>query len=146
MLNYDTEKKHDYYDAIMKSLDEYSYRNKRYNIEFAIAIGLCNVNVDFKDFIKNKRKTDTLIPLEENMCCLVLDCAPAESAVKATSNMQVSFHDKYSERQLFTGVVSSKDYDSDQTMVDSLFDILEYSIANNMEGLIADVHNMGHSL
>ncbi len=145
MLNYIKENKRDYYDAIVKNLDEYSYRNKRYHIEFSIAISLCDVDVDFKDFMDNTRKTDTLIPLEKNLCCLVLDCAPADSALKAAENMQAKFHKKYFDKKLYTAVVSSKNYDSDKIMVESLFDMLDYSIEHNIENPIADTDHIKHS-
>lgn len=145
MLNYIKENKHKYYDAIIKNLDEYSYRNKRYHIEFSIAVTLCDVEVDFKDFIDNKRKTDTLIPLEKNLCCLILDCAPSKSALKAAENMQAEFRKKYFDKKLYTAVVSSKNYDSDKMMLESLFDILEYSIEHNIENPLDDIHHMSHS-
>lgn len=145
MQNLTQDNRQKYSRVIMDSLDDYSYRSKRYHIDFSLAIGLCNVNVDFNDLISKKRKTDKLIMLEENLCCVVLDCAPADCAVKATSNLQNGFKIKYSNNELYTGVVTSRDYDSDKNMVESLFDVLDYSITHDMKGLIADKNHMGHS-
>lgn len=145
MINITKNNREKYHKEIMKKLSDYSYRSKRYHIDFSITIGFSDKNVDFDELINKNRKTDTLIPLEENLCCVVLDCAPTESAIKATSNMQKGFKKLHSDKKLFTGVVTSKDYDNDKLMVNSLFDVLEYSVANNMNGLIADVHNMRHS-
>lgn len=127
-----------YFETIASSLEEYSYRNKRYHVDFAIALGLCKENVNFGEFIKSQRKTDELILLEDNLCCAIFDSAPTKSAIKATSNMLTKFKNKNSDKQLYTGVVSSKDYESDKTMLNSLFDILEYSINNNMPDVIMD--------
>ncbi|MCK4737998.1 MAG: hypothetical protein KAT10_05490 [Sulfurimonas sp.] len=142
MLNIVKNNRQNYLETIINSLDNYSYRNKRYQIDFAIAIGLCKESVDFSEFIKNKRKTDELILLEDNLCCAIFDCAPAKSAIIATSNMLSEFQNKNSDKQIYTSMVNSRDYDSDKMMIDSLFDILEYSVDNDIHGVVTNKEQM----
>ena len=142
MLNLVRNNRQNYLETIISSLNDYSYRNKRYQIDFAIAIGLCEESVDFSEFIENKRKTDKLILLEDNLCCAIFDCAPAESAIKATSNMLSEFQNKNSDKQIYTSIVNSRDYDSDKMMIDSLFDILEYSVDNDIHGVVTNKEQM----
>lgn len=127
-----------YLETIVEGLKDYSYRNKRYQVDFAVGIGLCEKSVDFSEFVKNKRKTDELILLEDNMCCAIFDCAPAESAIMASSNMLVEFKNRNPDKHIYTSVVSSKDYDGDRIMINSLFDILEYAVENNMPDVVMD--------
>jgi hypothetical protein len=65
------------------------------------------------------------------MCCAIFDSAPAKPAAIATSHMLSEFQNKNSDKEIYVRVVNSRDYDSDKIMLNSLFDILEYSIANN---------------
>jgi hypothetical protein len=44
-----------YLENIVDSLKNYSYRSKRYQVNFAVAIGLCTESVDFSEFIENKK-------------------------------------------------------------------------------------------
>ncbi|MCK4874421.1 MAG: hypothetical protein KAR81_00940 [Sulfurimonas sp.] len=138
MLNLVRNNRQNYLETIISSLNDYSYRNKRYQIDFAIAIGLCKDTVDFSEFIENKRKTDKLILLEDNLCCAIFDCAPAKSAAIATSHMLSEFQNKNSDKQIYVGVVNSRDYDNDKIMLNSLFDILEYSVDNDMCGVVTN--------
>lgn len=130
MHNFTQKNRQKYQKAIVNNLDDYLYRSKRYHVDFSLAIAFCNTKVDFNNLISRKRKTDKLIVLEDNLCCIVLDCAPADCAAKAASNLQNDFKKKYSDKELFTCVVTSKDYENGNSMVNSLLDILEHSISN----------------
>ncbi|QOY53991.1 hypothetical protein HUE87_08805 [Candidatus Sulfurimonas marisnigri] len=146
MLNKVKNSRQQYHEKIISNLQDYSYRNKRYSIEFALAFGLCDDSNDFYDFVNSKRKTDKVIALEDNLCCVIIDCVSKEDAIKATSNLVHGFKSKKSKETLYSGVVSSIDYENDANIVASLLDILEYSISNDMKGLITDKDYMGHSV
>jgi len=143
MINVVKNNRQKYLQEIISHLDDYSYRSKRYNIEFSLAIGLCNESIDLTTFINFKRKTDTFITLETNLCCIVLDCTAADSAIKTASNLLSVFQSKYFNKELFTAVVTSKDYDDNNNrMINDLFDILDYSVSNNMDNLVLDQSQM----
>ena len=127
-----------YLDKIISNLDEYLYRSKRYNFEFSLALGLADEKMNLENFSEMKRKTDAYIHLEDNLYCIVLDGTSADTAIKATSNLQTMFQRKYFNVQLFISVVSSSEYNNEYVMVNSLFDIMEYSINNNMDNLVMD--------
>ncbi len=131
-----------YYKEILDNLDEYAYRDKRYHINFSLAIGLSDETIDLSEFKNSKRKTDKFISLEKNLYCIVLDCTNDNSEIKATLNLQHEFQEKHFGKKLFIGVVCSKDYDNENNMINSLFDILEYSIDNNMNGIVVDKSQM----
>jgi hypothetical protein len=118
------------------------YRNKRYNLDFSLAIGLSYDQINLEKFIDSKRKTDNFIHLEDYLYCMVLDGASYESAIKATSNLQTQFQTQYFNKKLYIAVVASSEFDNENIMVNSLFDILEYSISHNMDNMVIDKSQM----
>ena len=132
------EKRKIYLDKIIAELDQYLYRCKRYNFEFSLALGLSDERVNLENFTHKKRKTDAFIHLEDNLYCIVLDGTNSDSAIKATSNLQTLFQRTYFDVKLYVSVVTSTEYNSEYVMVNSLFDILEYSINHNMDNQVMD--------
>jgi len=132
------EKRKIYLDKIISNLNEYSYRSKRYNFEFSLALGLADEKINLEKFAEMKRMTDTYIHLENNLYCIILDGTSADTAIKATSNLQTMFQRQYFNVKLFISVVSSSEYNSEYVMVNSLFDIIEYAINNNMDNQVMD--------
>ncbi len=131
-----------YCTAIMKRLEDYNYRHERYNFNFSLAIGLSSDGIDLRGFDSFKRQTDEFIILEEHLCCVVLDGSDTEDAIKATSNIQTQFETNYFNKKLFVVVTSSHDYDNKVSMLNSLFDILEYAITHDMDSMILDKSQM----
>ena len=95
-------------------------------------------NMNLEGFVDSKRKTDNFIHLENHLYCVVLDGADYDASIKATSNLQTQFQTKYFDKKLYVAVVTAKEYDSDTVMVNSLFNILEYSVSNNMDNMLID--------
>ena len=131
-----------YVEKIVSSLDEFSYRKARYSLNFSLAVGLVNEEISLENFIDLKRKTDDYIHLENNLYCIVLDGADYDAAIKATSNLQTQFQSNYFDKKLFIAVISSDECDNDKTMVNQLFDILEYSVSHKMDGMVIDKYQM----
>lgn len=134
-----------YNKIITEAADDFAYRRKRYAINYSIAIGLCDSKINLKDFILSKRQTDIVIPLEKNLYCVVFDATPMKYAIHAISNLKVKFKKEYGDEHIYISALNSKDYYNEDEMINSLFEILEYSILNDMEGLVTDTHKMGHS-
>ena len=134
-----------YFKIIMKEVDDFAYRRKRYAINYSVAIGLCDSKINLKDFIYSKRQTDIVIPLEDNLYCIVFDATPMKYTIQAVSNLKVRFKEHFGKEHIYISAVSSKDYYNEDEMISSLFEILEYSMKHDMEGLVTDINEMGHS-
>lgn len=128
MLNFEKNNRQKYLEDIISNLEEYAYRSKRYHVNFAIALGFCNREVNLSDFIGIKRKTDKYISLEKNLCCVVFDCIDSQTSIRAAENLQSQLQSNCLERELFLGVVTSLEYESPAKMANFLFDMLEKSL------------------
>lgn len=142
MINLIKNNRRNYHQKIIDKLGDYAYRMKRYDLDFSVAIGFSEDEVNLAEFISIKRRTDEFIVLEDNLCCIILDGADSNSAIKAASNLQTEFQHRHFNTKLFVSVVTAKDYDNDAVMINSLFDILEYSILNNMDNMVIDNHQI----
>ena len=131
-------KRQDYHKNIKSALEHYAYRGDRYDIDFSVAIGLSDNDIDLRPFSSYTRKSDAFLILEKNLCCVVLDCTPAGGGMKAAENMLVGFQQRFFGRSLYSSVVWYREYRDVNKMVHHLFDILEYSISNNMDNMVVD--------
>lgn len=137
------ENRQKYHNIISKAIEDNLYRKERYNLEFSLAVAVCDEDISLHGFEKFTRRTDKFIVLEDYMSCVMLEGVTANSAIKATSNLQTIFQSRYFSKELFIGMVSSSDYDYDETgynMVKSLLDILEHSLSNNLNHEIVDYY------
>lgn len=130
MSRFEKENRQKYFNEIVSNLDEYSYRNKRYNINFAIALGFCTKDVNLGDLVDVKRRTDKYIPLENNLCCVVFDCIDSESSLKAAQNLKAEVEKSCLNEDFFMRVATSVEHESTLKMANSLFDNLELFLAN----------------
>ena len=130
MLTEIQEKRSDYVKKIINTLDEYSYRSKRYHINFALAIVYCKKDIALGEIIDVKRKTDRYIPLDKNLSCIVFDCIDSESSKKAASNLQKQVKQSCLDDELYMEVITSMDYESASKMTNYLFDTLEEFLYN----------------
>ncbi len=142
MIDFIQNNRSKYHEIIIDALVDYSYRMKRYDLNYSVAVGYSEPGANLAEFIKMKRQTDTFIVLEDNLCCIIFDGANSDSAIKAASNMQTSFQHKYFNIKLFVSIVTGQDYYNDTVMVHSLFDVLEYSLLNNMDNIVMDSHQL----
>ncbi|MDQ1263946.1 MAG: hypothetical protein QG559_947 [Campylobacterota bacterium] len=119
-----------YYKNIKPVVADYAYRGKRYHIDFALAIGFCDKNINLCDFIQIKRKTDKVIPLENNLCCIIFDCVDAKRVESATQNLKKQMNTKCNTEEFFIEVVTFSEYENDLKMFNYLFDDLEHFLLN----------------
>ena len=137
--------KEKYYDIIVKAVDDFSYRRKRYAINYSVVIGYCPAKIDMSDFIYSKRQTDIVIKLEDNLYCVVFDATPMKYAIQAIANLKVRFKKEHRHELIYLSAINTKDYFNEDEMINGLFEILEYSVVNDMDGLVTDTNGMGHS-
>jgi hypothetical protein len=125
MSNFEKDNRQKYLNEIISNLDEYSYRNKRYHINYAIALCFCTKDININELVKIKRKTDRYITLESNLCCVVFDCIDAESSKKATQNLKTEVEENCAGEDFFVHVATSLEYESPLKLTNSLFGKLE---------------------
>ncbi len=131
-----------YLEIIQDRIEAFLYRSERYDLNFSLAIGYCSNDVDLSGFGQYIRSTDEFIILEKNICCIVLDCAPAGSGVKAATNMLSNFQHNYFGKTLYSSVVCSEDHNNSTQLINQLFDVLSYSISHNMDNMVVDPQQM----
>lgn len=149
MLKIIKEHRKQYHKKILNNLDDYIYRKERYNLDFSIAIGICDTTVDMSGFNKYIRKTDCFIVLENYLCIVIFDGISIDNAIKAASNLQTKFQSENFGKQLFVGVADPNDYHNDDygfKMVHSLFDILEHAISHNNEHEVVDYAQLFYTI
>jgi len=134
-----------YHNIISDNIKDSLYRKERYQLDFALAIAICDEDICMRDFTEHIRQTDKFIVLEGHLCSVLLEGITNNTAIKATSNLQTIFQNRYFGKRLFISVVSSTDYNYDKygyKMITSLLDALEYSIVNNMSHEVVDHYQM----
>ena len=127
-----------YHKNIKEAVEHYAYRGDRYNINFSIAIGVSDEDIDLSSFSEFTRKSDAFLILEKNICCIILDCTPPGGGMKAAGNMLTGFQQRFFGRSLYSSVVCYSDYQDINKMVNHLFDVLEFAIDHNMDNLVVD--------
>lgn len=122
MLDFDDETKKRYTRQILEALDTYSYRYKRYNIHFAVALCYCKKDLVLGELETFKRKTDTFLSLEENLASLVFDCIDHNASLQTSQKLENWLEEKCAEGESFMRVFCTLEYESASKVVDALFD------------------------
>lgn len=121
-----------YYDTIKEVVSDYVYRGKRYNVDFALSLGFCNKkDVVMSDCIEIKRKTDRLIHLEENLCCMLFDCVDKERVKTAVLGIKNQIEQICNAEKIFVEVVTFSEYENDYKMLNALLEKLDNFLLNN---------------
>ncbi len=128
--------------TISSRIENYDYRARRYKQSYALAIGYTEDGIDISNFSEYTRQTDFFIELDKNLCCVVFDNANISSGIKASTNMLVGFQQGNFGKIMYTSVVCSDQHEKSSTLIHELFDVLEYSILNNMNNMVVDAQQM----
>ena len=131
-----------YHKIIADYIDDYTYRSDRYDADYSVAVILCDSDIHLGNFLQHIRQTDKFIILEKNLCCIILDSSPSDVGIKAASNIQTEFQSMNFGKELFTCVVTFKDYNDEYKMINSLFDILEYALSYKIDNIVVDQNQM----
>jgi hypothetical protein len=131
MFSLEKERRQKYCNEVIHALEEYSYRYKRYQINFALALCYCTKEeTALAELVDIKRKTDRFLPLEKNLCCVVFDCIDNESSKKAARSLEIQIQEHCEDEECFMRVASSVEYESASIMCNVLFDALEEFLFN----------------
>ena len=142
LINLIQDNKKKYASIIQERINNFSYRSQRYGHVFSLSIALCEEGIDLRGYCNHKRKSDEFIVLEENLCCLVLDCTDTSSGVKAANNILTSFQSHNFSKTLYSSIISSDEHPESEKMIHELFYVLKYAIENNMDNIVVDAHSM----
>lgn len=140
MLSTIQDSRQNYFQEIINNLDEYSYRSKRYHINYALALIYCKKDMNLEDVIDIQRKTDRYISLDKNLSCVVFDCIDSDTSKKAALNLQKQVEASCSNKDLYMEVITSIEYESAAKMTNYLLDMLEEFLYNiEMENKLAAI-------
>ena len=134
-LNYINNNKHSFCKKIMDNITEYIYRQKRYKTNFSLVL-IYNKEktvISPNEFKKKLRLSDKLIPINENLACVVFDSTAETSYVKAAENLTTILKNLDYKNNFFLSTVYSEDFDLNYLeMTNELFDRLKYAIENKL--------------
>lgn len=140
ILEYIKSHKKELFETILNDISEYTYRNSRYNVCFSLVAVYCEKELSKDEneaLIKKMRKTDKLIHLNDNLCCIVLDGISAELCAKAAENINYTLLEINVNNKYYLSAADSEHYNPKyNNMVRALFDRLEYAIENNLDNIV----------
>ncbi len=120
----------DYKRKILDNIQEYSYRKRRYGVDFTITLYISSKKIDL-DIVKNYiRDTDKLIQLASNVIAVVFDFADEERGLKASENLLSLLEPRLFDEEIFISIVNSHDNFDEKEQVRHLLDLLIESIQN----------------
>ncbi len=127
--------RHNYYTQIIKEIETYIYREKRYNLNFSLAAVYAQDEsvIEPSKLQDTVRKTDKVIKLSKNLCCIVYDSTNMDNFVKTAENSNKKLQQIYCHKNFFMSAAESNEFNGNYLeMTNSLFERLEYAIENNL--------------
>ncbi|NPA65359.1 MAG: hypothetical protein GXO11_00610 [Epsilonproteobacteria bacterium] len=122
----------DYRQKLLQAMKEYSYRFKRYDVDYTVALYALSTPVDIS-FVENKiRKSDKAVLLDDGLIAILFDFVDAEGGLKASENILTELEPKMFGKKIFVSIVNSKDAQTKEEHIRKLFDLLRYEIKNDM--------------
>ena len=127
------------FEKVLNAIAPYKYRNTRYHVDFSLVAVYCEEPfiVDLEILQNKLRKTDTLVYINDNLCCIVLDGIAEEACEKAAENFNYHLLQIHANYKYYLSATDSKNCDAKYTnMIQSLFERLEYAIKNNLQNIV----------
>lgn len=125
-------------DKLSQAIKDYSYRLKRYKVNYSIAICHSPKDIDLGPLSSQIRQTDRYIVFGHNTCAVVLDCTNEIEGIKAANNLLTHFQGSFFSTPLYVGIVTAGNYETDTKMIHELFYLLDYAIEHNMNNILVD--------
>lgn len=119
-------------ELVLKVLSNETYRYERYRVPFCLAV-ISSENSRHFDHLRNSlRKTDIVIPLNDNCTCVVLASTEIDDAIKMGENF-IREHDTMDNyNKIYIGITSVKHKESNYDIVSRVFYSLEKAKENNI--------------
>jgi hypothetical protein len=125
--------KNHHYKLLLENISKYIYREKRYKIHFSLVM-ICHqedFEIDFNKLTNELRESDTLMKINDQLSCLILDNTSIENYVKAAENLTKTLQKLYFKQHFYISTISSQEINHNYLeMSNKLFERLEYSIKN----------------
>lgn len=125
-------------DKLSQAVKDFSYRFKRYNVSYSIAVGHTTENVDLSLISGYIRETDRFITLNHNTYAVVFDCTDEITGIKAGNNLLARFQGSFFSTPLYTSIVTASSYETNAKMIHELFYLLDYAIEHNINNIILE--------
>jgi hypothetical protein len=125
-------------EKLAQAIKDFSYRLKRYDVNYSVALGYVPDNIDLSPLSKHIRETDRFIILDHHTCAVILDCTNEECGIKAANNLLTHFQGSFFSTPLYTCVVTASNFDSIALMNQELFYLLDYAIEHNMTSILLE--------
>ncbi len=138
MVSYSTEQHSLMKEKLTQAIKDFTYRLKRYDVNYSIALGHTPECVDLSPLSKQIRTTDRFIILDQHTYAVILDCADETGGIKAANNLLTHFQGSFFSIPLYTCVVTAGNYDSVALMNQELFYLLDYVIEHNMMSILLE--------
>lgn len=138
MINFSNEQHSLMKEKLTQAIKDFSYRFKRYEVNYSVAIGHTPEDVDLSKISQYIRETDRFIILNHNTCAVILDCSDDIRGIKAANNLLTHFQGTFFSTPLYFSIVTASNYDTEHKMTHELFYLLEYAIKHNMNNILVE--------
>ncbi len=128
----------DYELKVLDAIEVFKYQKDRYDINYTIAIGASDADIDMSAFKGLIRKTDGFSYLEDNICVMIFAFNDANQGIKAASNMLSKFEMQYFGKKIYLGMINSQEEEKADKQIKKLFETLCYGIENGMSNIPLD--------
>lgn len=125
-------------EKLTQAVKDFSYRFRRYEINYSIAIGHTPEAIDLSILSRHIRESDRFIILNHNTCAVILDCTSDTCGIKAANNLLTHFQGTFFSTPIYLGIVTASNYDTDSKMTHELFYLLDYAIEHNMNSILVE--------
>ncbi|MDP2076644.1 MAG: hypothetical protein Q8N01_01815 [Sulfuricurvum sp.] len=125
-------------EKLSQAIKDFSYRFKRYDINYSIAVGHTTEGTDLNQISNFIRSTDRFIVLNHNTCAVILDCSDELRGTKAANNLLTNLQGNFFSKPLYLTIVTASNYESDSKMIQELFYLLDYAIKHNMNHILLE--------
>ncbi len=122
-----------YKNSIVTAVEDFSYRKKRYGVDFTVALFISDAAIDDAFVQECVRDTDKVIKLNENFVAVVFDFATVETGLKAAENLMTALEPKLFDNELYVSVVNSENTLDDDEHIRKALDILIDNIASGYD-------------
>ena len=124
-----------YKNEILTKIVDFSYRKKRYSVDYTVALYMANASLD-GTLIKNSiRDTDLAIKLDDNLYAVVFDFSKEEEGLKAAENLLVKIEPTLFGKKIFISVVNSIGIADDDGQIRKALNILVDEIHRHFDGV-----------
>ena len=138
MVTFSAEQRSIMQEKLTQAIKDFSYRFKRYEINYSIAIGYSPEELDLTPLSHFIRESDRFVVLDQHTYAIILDCTDDESGIKAANNLLTHYQGEHFSKPLYTSIVTADNFDTVPLMIQELFYLLDYALEHNMNSILME--------